>query len=117
MDMGKPVILLNLDDLYESLYDALNQYFSWILGLVHTESRLLSMTSSGEKVVFVAVSCEVYVSLTTIFIPQILCCLVLMSNSGCLCILGNGAMLIYPMVLYHSASFTYKKHDQLICTS
>jgi len=28
MDMGKPVILLNLDDLYESLYDALNQYFS-----------------------------------------------------------------------------------------
>ena len=28
MDMGRPVILLNLDDLYESLYDALNQYFS-----------------------------------------------------------------------------------------
>ena len=28
MDLGKPVILLNLDDLYESLYDALNQYFS-----------------------------------------------------------------------------------------
>ena len=28
MDVGKPVILLNLDDLYESLYDALNQYFS-----------------------------------------------------------------------------------------
>ena len=28
MAMGKPVILLNLDDLYESLYDALNQYFS-----------------------------------------------------------------------------------------
>ena len=28
MDMGKPVILLNLDGLYESLYDALNQYFS-----------------------------------------------------------------------------------------
>lgn len=27
MDMGRPVILLNLDDLYESLYDALNQYF------------------------------------------------------------------------------------------
>lgn len=27
MDIGKPVILLNLDDLYESLYDALNQYF------------------------------------------------------------------------------------------
>ena len=28
MDIGKPVILLNLDELYESLYDALNQYFS-----------------------------------------------------------------------------------------
>ena len=28
MDMGRPVILLNLDDLYESLYDALNHYFS-----------------------------------------------------------------------------------------
>lgn len=28
MDLGRPVILLNLDDLYESLYDALNQYFS-----------------------------------------------------------------------------------------
>ena len=28
MDIGRPVILLNLDDLYESLYDALNQYFS-----------------------------------------------------------------------------------------
>ncbi|XP_067940321.1 E3 ubiquitin-protein ligase RNF213-like [Watersipora subatra] len=28
MDMGRPVILLNLDDLYESLYEALNQYFS-----------------------------------------------------------------------------------------
>ena len=28
MTLGKPVILLNLDDLYESLYDALNQYFS-----------------------------------------------------------------------------------------
>ena len=27
MDKGQPVILLNLDDLYESLYDALNQYF------------------------------------------------------------------------------------------
>ena len=27
MDLGRPVILLNLDDLYESLYDALNQYF------------------------------------------------------------------------------------------
>lgn len=26
--MGRPVILLNLDDLYESLYDLLNQYFS-----------------------------------------------------------------------------------------
>jgi len=30
MNMGKPVILLNLDDLYESLYDALNQYFSTV---------------------------------------------------------------------------------------
>jgi len=29
MDMGRPVILLNLDDLYESLYDALNQYFTF----------------------------------------------------------------------------------------
>ncbi|XP_067940326.1 E3 ubiquitin-protein ligase RNF213-like [Watersipora subatra] len=28
MDIGRPVILLNLDDLYESLYDTLNQYFS-----------------------------------------------------------------------------------------
>ena len=28
MHLGKPVVLLNLDDLYESLYDALNQYFS-----------------------------------------------------------------------------------------
>ncbi|XP_067935230.1 E3 ubiquitin-protein ligase rnf213-alpha-like [Watersipora subatra] len=28
MSIGKPVILLNLDDLYESLYDVLNQYFS-----------------------------------------------------------------------------------------
>ena len=28
MGMGRPVILLNLDDLYESLYDLLNQYFS-----------------------------------------------------------------------------------------
>lgn len=28
MHLGKPVILLNFDDLYESLYDALNQYFS-----------------------------------------------------------------------------------------
>ncbi|XP_067936897.1 E3 ubiquitin-protein ligase rnf213-alpha-like [Watersipora subatra] len=28
MAMGRPVVLLNLDDLYESLYDALNQYFS-----------------------------------------------------------------------------------------
>ena len=28
MEIGKPVILLNLDDLYESLYDVLNQYFT-----------------------------------------------------------------------------------------
>ncbi len=29
MEMGKTVVLLNLDNLYESLYDALNQvYFS-----------------------------------------------------------------------------------------
>lgn len=27
MSTGVPVVLLNLDDLYESLYDALNQYF------------------------------------------------------------------------------------------
>lgn len=27
MAAGKTVILLNLDDLYESLYDTLNQYF------------------------------------------------------------------------------------------
>lgn len=24
---GRPVVLLNLDDLYESLYDTMNQYF------------------------------------------------------------------------------------------
>lgn len=27
MAAGKPVVLLNLDDLYESLYDTLNQFF------------------------------------------------------------------------------------------
>ena len=27
METGKTVVLLNLDNLYESLYDALNQYY------------------------------------------------------------------------------------------
>ena len=32
MEMGRTVILLNLDELYESLYDALNQYYSFLGG-------------------------------------------------------------------------------------
>ena len=31
MEMGQTVILLNLENLYESLYDALNQVFSFLL--------------------------------------------------------------------------------------
>ena len=32
MEMGRIIILLNLDELYESLYDALNQYYSFLGG-------------------------------------------------------------------------------------
>ncbi|CAD5126001.1 DgyrCDS14181 [Dimorphilus gyrociliatus] len=32
MELGKSVILLNLDSIYESLYDALNQYYSYFGG-------------------------------------------------------------------------------------
>ena len=32
MEIGNTVILLNFDNLYESLYDALNQYYHWFAG-------------------------------------------------------------------------------------
>jgi hypothetical protein len=32
MDTGKTVVLLNLESLYESLYDALNQYYVYMGG-------------------------------------------------------------------------------------
>ena len=32
MEVGRTVLLLNLDELYESLYDALNQYYSYLGG-------------------------------------------------------------------------------------
>ncbi|KAK7465937.1 hypothetical protein BaRGS_00037515, partial [Batillaria attramentaria] len=40
METGKTVILLNLDNLYESLYDALNQYYSFLAGARYVDLGL-----------------------------------------------------------------------------
>lgn len=46
MDKGKTVILLNLDALYESLYDLLNQVFYLFL---FSEGRLLANQGLGSR--------------------------------------------------------------------
>ena len=46
METGKTVVLLNLENLYESLYDALNQVLVIFIGFTHVKSVILRSVNS-----------------------------------------------------------------------
>ena len=45
METGRTVILLNLENLYESLYDVLNQYY-----IVHADCKYVDMGLQANKI-------------------------------------------------------------------
>ncbi|XP_022806308.1 E3 ubiquitin-protein ligase rnf213-alpha-like [Stylophora pistillata] len=65
METGRTVILLNLDSLYESLYDALNQYYVYFGGQKYVDlglgtHRVKCRVDDGFKLIVIAEKDEVY---------------------------------------------------------